>query len=404
MEYRDIQDFFEIHLKHLKIDKNLMKKLRTFRYGWATKNDDYIDFLGSNLYGVHMIRFSELDDEKLMHDVLKIRDYKALQKDIFNVKLIEKKYKVASNIIYQTLMYIGHKYVRSKLPADDKRDGVREVCLIMQYKMFTSLYSRRFIFTTPEHIAHTVYNKLSHKFLIKQLNSWQELFEYRVNICMDKATVNNEQLRKYDSKESINLLSAIQTKTRGAVNEVHSVFIDVLENDEAINSTSSTYIGGENDLEQGVDVTVSVGTYINRIKSIAQHKHDFIDMETIDLVSSMFGNLEKDLIIKFIKCMSDDDFIEHDKLNNIIDKVMLISFNYLQRSNINIAERKYIPKALVNIRFYWSSSKVRNQEMKDVKNELYNLSKICTGRKTNWLLITIVLSYITYLFLRSLKE
>lgn len=92
-KYKDVDDFFKKNLK-VKIDKNLIHELKMFRLKWSTKGDDYIDFLGSNLTGVYKVRFSSLDDNFLMNDVLLIDDISKLQDDFYSVPGILKKYKI----------------------------------------------------------------------------------------------------------------------------------------------------------------------------------------------------------------------------------------------------------------------------------------------------------------------
>jgi len=131
-KYKNIKIFFQHQLEHIKFDKNLIKRLKTFRYEWSTKSDDYIDFLGSNLLGTQAIRFSSLDDTKLFENVYNLRHLDKMQEDIFNVYLMEKKYRVASNIVYQTLMYTAHRFLHNKeLSKDEQLEGVKEVCLII---------------------------------------------------------------------------------------------------------------------------------------------------------------------------------------------------------------------------------------------------------------------------------
>jgi len=404
-KYTDIKDFFNHHLKDLKIDKKLIKQIKTFRFNWSTKSDEYIEFLGSNLLGVHQIRFSILDDDTLMKEVLGLEDYKEMQEDIFNVKDMSRSYKVASNIIYQTLMYIGHVILKDKkLSKDDKYTGVREVCLIMNYKMFSSRYARYFPYSVPEHIATTVYNKLNNKFLIKRLDSWQDVFDYRVDICLDKKEPDNHKLIKFDTLSSIRLISSIHTKINANFKEIAAILYEVLDSDEIIKEESSTFVGGENDLKQVVEKTTGTLSYITNLKTIAQQPNDFIDLETLNIVHTLFKNVNAEDILKILRHMSDSDVVDNKTVTDLVESILSISFNYLQRNNINIENREEIPKALIAVRFYFSSSKVENKEMDKIKKFLYKEVKKATGRNTKWYLITVTLSYILYVFLRSLKK
>jgi len=404
-EYKDIQDFFKIHLKHLKIDKKLIKDLKNFRYHFMNKNDETIAFLGSNLLGVHKIVFSNLDDDKIMNEVLKIKDYKEMQKDIFNVNGIEEKFKVASNIIYQTLMYISNRFLNNKqLSKSDIEAGLKETCLIMEYKMFTSLYFKYFPYQTADIVATTVYNNLSHKYLIKQLDNWQELFIYRYKHCIDKKTITYTYLKKYDTKSSIAIISGIQTKLRNNVKEIYKELIKVIEKGDIFQIEKGSYIGGENNLKQVSDKTVGTNIYITNMIGIMQQSHELIDLDIVTIVKNLFKNIDDKDITGLLKDITDDEFINRNELESLVEEILTISFSFLQKSNINIEQREYIPKALVNLRFYWSSSKVKNEDMTMVKNKLYKLAYKSTNRKTNWFLITLTLIFILYVFLRSIKK
>jgi len=405
-KYKDIKMFFKTNVPDLKASKSMTRQLKEFRLNWSTKSDEYIDFLGSNLLGVHKIVFSALDDDMLMIDVLNVTNRDILQKDIYNVPGVKKNFKIASNIIYQTLTYLGHLYEIDKtLTRDDKDAGIKEICLLIQYRMFSSLYYNNFKFTVPESIATTVYNNLSHKFLIKQVNSWQEAFMHRVDNCLNPKNPMYKRFVKLDTLDSIRILSGIQTKLRGQIKYIYRVLAKVTEESSAVIQESSTFTGGENNETQMKSLTGGAGRYINNIKSIALQTNDFIDIETVDIVTSLFNNIEKDTVYKFLKCISNPDKIKDtDKLLKVVEDIILISFEYLQRSDINIEKREYIPKALILIRYYFSSSKVKNETMTNIKDYLATEAKICTGKKTSWVLTTLALIYINYIFLRSLKD
>ena len=404
-KYKDVKVFFKEKLGEYKISSNLTKDLKNFRLDWSTKDSDYIDFLGSNLLGVHNINFSILDDDKLMNVVLKIKDYKELQSEIYLVKDIEKNFKIGSNIIYQTLMYIAYLYhTDKKMNHREKEAGIKELCLIMQFKMFSSIYGHYFKWRPSEAIATAVYNKLSHKFLIKQLGTWQEVFEFRASSCLDKRELNYKRLNKYDSETSVRLITDIQIKLKEQIKHIYKVLVDITENKEGIIQESSTFVGGENGDEQIVDLTGGIGSYINNVKTIAFIPNDFLDSELITIVSSLFKNVNRDLIYTFLKYMSDNDKKDAKDIIEYIEKSLLITFNYLQRNNVNIEKREYLPKALMMIRNFWAASKVKNEEMIDVKEFLVKEAFKCTGKKTNWVNVTLALSYVVYIFLRSLKK
>jgi len=416
-KYESIKDFFEHWLKGMKFDKELYLKLRNFRLAWSTKNDEYIDFLGSHLLGVHDISFSSIDDDNLL-SIYGIDDLETFQKDFYNVKGIIKSHKVASNVIYHLLTYTTHKFLTNKkLKEKERITFASEPCLIMQYKMFTSVYNHYFKYKVNEAIAETVYNKLTYKYIIKQVNSWQETFTRRTLDCVSPKGPNYKRLIRYTTEDAIRVVIDIQTKIRSSIKTIYNVLIKVLEEGDIIQSDQATFVGGEKEEKQVKDIETGQHRYINNILHIAYSPNDFIDMNAVKIVDNMVSNVNSDLIIKFLKCMTSREFVEEygnkfkkilgdnikDPHTEVLKKILLIDIEYLQRYDININDKSKLPKMLVMIKNYWSSSKVNNEEMKKIKAFLANMAVVCTKKKTKWLITSLVIAYVTYVFLRSMR-
>ncbi len=415
--YESIKNFFEYWLKDIKFDKELYLKLRNFRLAWSTKNDEYIDFLGSHLLGVHDISFSSIDDDNLM-SIFEIDDIDTLQKDFYKVKGIIKSHKVASNVIYHILTYTTHKFLTNKkLKEKERITFASEPCLIMQYKMFTSIYNHYFRYRVNESVAETVYNKLTYKYIIKQVNSWQETFTRRALDCISPKGPNYKRLIRYTTEDAIRVVIDIQTKIRSSIKTIYTVLIKVLEEGDIIQSDQTTFVGGEKEEKQIKDIETGQHRYINNILHVAYSPNDFIDMNGVKIVDNMVSNVNSDLIVKFLKCMSNKEFIEEygnkfkkilgddikDPHTEVLKKILLIDIEYLQRYDINISDKSKLPKMIVMIKNYWSSSKVNNEDMKKIKSFLSNMAVMCTKKKTKWLITSLVIAYVTYIFLRSMK-
>ena len=402
MVYNNVLEFFNSYFYKLKFDKHLIKQLRNFRLRWSTKDDEYIEFLGSNLIGVHAIRFSKLDDEALM-SIYHISDIVKFQKDFYNVEGIDKNHKIGSNVIYHTLVYTAYRFLINKeLSEKDKEAGIKEACLIMEYRMFSSLYSHYFKYSVDENTALAVYEKLSHKFLIKKLGSWQDVFEYRAKDCTDKKATNRIKLLNYNTKNAELIVNDIQTKLRSLLNSIYEVLVEVVKNKSAIQTESSTYVGGEKD-EKQVSFKDNQSKYTNILQQISYNPNDFIIMDLVKVVDSLFTNTNQDLLLKMLRCMTNEEKNPPKQYFKIIEKVVSVSLDYLQKMNINIEDRSNIPRALVLIKNYWSGSKVKNRNIDIVKRYLQKKAKICSGKKTKWIISSLTIAFIVYLFLRMLK-
>jgi len=417
-KYQDVKSFMDETYKHISFDEKLVKKLSDFKLRWSTKDDDYIEFLGSGLYGVHVIRFSSLDDNDLMTNVYQLPNWNEVQKDFYNVKGINKKFKVASNFIYHTLVYTAYRFHKGNLPTKIKEKGILDACLIMIFKMVGSLYHHYFKYPVSEDIANYVYNKLSHKYLIKQKGTWIELFTYRARECIDKGSTNYRKLDRYTTEDACNIITDIQTKIRSAFVELNKVLVEVVKNGEKINMEKDTFVGGEKMEKQVKDVELSYHKLINNITDIAYKTNTFTNDRLVRVTSELFNNINEDLLYKMVKCSTyheAHDFkyiyklLKYDKKKvkdpyiKLLQDIITIDIDYLQRiDEINNIETR-LPIILVKIRNYWSSSKVKNDKMKAIKKYLYHLAIRCTGKKTSWLASALAIAFAVYVFLRSLK-
>jgi hypothetical protein len=66
--------------------------------------------------------------------------------------------------------------------------------------------------------------------------------------------------------------------------------------------------------------------------------------------------------------------------------------------------RSNILTMLVNIKGYWSSSSVKDPDVKHIKKYLYNLSKKALDKKTKFLLVTNSIGILLYVFLRAVAK
>jgi len=402
-KYKDIKSFFSYYLKDIKFDRTLINKLKNFRLEWSTKDEEYIEFLGSNLVGVHSIRFSSIDDENLL-SIFNIQDPKKLQEDLYKVNGIDKKWKVASNLIYQLLIYTAHRFLNNKeLSENERHNGVKEACLIMQYRMFSSLYSWYFKYAVDENTALTVYEKLSHKYLIKKLESWQDVFLYRVKMCLDKKSQFYNRILRLTTEDAVRIIIDTQTKLRSMLVSIYKVLVDVVKNKTTISTEDTTYVGGEKN-EKQIRERTNETVYISILKNIIYKPNDFLDNNLLYVVSSLFPNVKEKYIQDAIKCITNEKINKPKDMFKIIELVISINMEYLQRMNVSISNRANIPNALVLLRNYWSSSKVKNKDMDTVKKYFKKVLRKCMTVKTSWVISSLIIIIVIYMFLRMLKQ
>jgi hypothetical protein len=115
-----LADVFDEHFKHVKFDSKLARNIYLYQIGYINRNREHLEFFGSNLLGVHVVRFKDSDVLKLFEEVLDV-DFLSLSDDLKKVSSINQDYKVSSDVLNLTSMYLIHRFLTSSLIVDAAR-------------------------------------------------------------------------------------------------------------------------------------------------------------------------------------------------------------------------------------------------------------------------------------------
>lgn len=397
---KDIKDVFYYHLNGLNFDKELINKLNMFRLAWSQKDDIYIEFLGSNLLGVHPIRFSENDENNILVNILNI-DKNTLKTDIFNLEDIKKNWKITSNAANLTLMYLMHGFIKSDLSKELKEEALKLCYYIFAYKIMGSLIAWYFKFNVEIPIAKAVYERLSNRFLIKKYGTWQAVFEHRAADVLPGGT-HYRRLEELTTIDAMYALSDLQGRLREIVKYIYTVLIEVKNNNEKIYSTS--VIEKDEEGEQVKDNTNRPDMYVGYLRSVFNSKTDFINDDLVYLVTKINNKLDIDKFVQTLQYMSDNLQPKIGDKDDILEHTINITISYLRTKNIVGDYHSKAYEILMLMKGYWSSSSVKDVEVKYLKKYTYDIAEKATGKKTSWMLATISISVLLYIFLRSIYK
>lgn len=391
--YSDINNFFG---RYITVDNELMKRIKQFRMEWAIKkidsNTSNLDFLSGVTMGVQRVRFSTMDEGILFREVLRI-DGPVLQKELYRVKGINKDWAVSRNIIYQTLLYI----IKEAEIRNYDVELIKEVYYVMAYKMITSMLSTRFKdFTLDPRIANLVVEKMSGKFILKQLGSWHKYFEYRASFILPGSKLAEKMMKKYDVELSIDVLSYIQGTIKSTVNRVYSVIVEVYNSDNTIDT--NTMLKLENEEMVLSDLKSSYSKYsgiaLARVNSV-----DFVNDNYIYLLSEVSENLNVILFKTMLDNMSKKGLESIDDTKDIVDDIIKYAISYLVRIDKIHHVDNNIMSTLRQLRAYFGSSKIKEPEVINLKKRTMEIVNDNTSVKTSWILTTMNINLILYIFL-----
>jgi len=390
-KFKNIQEVCAHHIK-IKVDKKLYKKINNFRLSWAMKSDEYIEFLGSNLLGVNIVRFSKLDEEAFMVDILNV-DSKAFQSDIKSLPEVDPNWKRVNVPIYMALTYLMHITANTKVEGFKQEDMIRELYLIFSYKAFSSLIYNGFKFPADRNLAISTYEKLSKKFLIKRFNNWQEVFEYRATDVTDPKSKQYKLVKEFTTLDAINLIQVLQDKLKKNFLKVYSVMVNTKNSGDIIKTVS--LIETTEDGENIKDLLERPDKYIVYLKSIISIRDDFVRSDIINIVTHIVTTLKEKQFKQLLIAISDNSEIAKP----IITKSIITTIEYLNnKKNLNTNDTL---ACITAIRNYWGYSKTLDKNTLEVKKELNAFISKYLKIKTKWVVSSLIIALILYVYLRA---
>jgi len=390
----DIKDVFKKHLPNIKFDKKLFKQLQRFRLGWGQKSDEYIEFLGGVLLGVNVVRFSSLDDEMLMVDILNI-DMKELKSDLKNLDGIDPNWKIATNPVYMTIMYLIHGYITKGELGKHNIDAMKELYYIFSYKVMSSLIYNSFKYPADKNVAIATYEKLSNRYIIKRVNNWQEAFEYRSKDVTDSKSKNYEYLKRFTTNDAVLAVNSLQSSHRETFKNIYRVMLEVINNNETIKTT--TLITSDEDGEALKDLTERPDKYIVYLNSIIDNESDFIKDTLIDYILSIFAKADKNKIIIALRKISNDSTFNKELTSIIIPTIL----KYLNRKNVTTDD---LYGTIIVIKNFLTTNIVIDKDIEKIKKKLHIFVKKELKINTRWVRTNIINIVIGYIFLRALVK
>lgn len=362
-----LSEVFNEHFQHVKFDKKLTKALYHYQVNYISQNREHIEFFGSNLLGVHVVRFKDSDVLKF-YDLLDV-DYYALVSAIRKVTTINHEYKVSGDVFNLTCMYLLYRVINSRDLADtDRLRGEYDIGLIFFYRCIAAILSYYFRYPADPKIAQSAYAKLSNKFLIKKLGSWHKVMEYRSKDLVDPKGNHFKQLSAFN--DDLGIVYAIndsQGRIRDLVKNYYAEFMKVHNEGESIGTTSGTYIDAEGE-ETIREKTKSVEAYVGYIRHTVIDANSFIKDELINVIVNINSNTSFRMIRQILLWISEhyNDGKKHQTIDDFLKLVVVHSF-YLIQHNISSTNTRDYAHILHNLKNLYLSTRSTDPELAKIR-------------------------------------
>lgn len=404
-----LRDLFDKHFKHVKFNQHLASQIYRFQVGFIHKNKDHMDFFGGNLLGCHTVRFMTAEINAFW-DIFNVDPYE-VNKDLGDLLISDQKgdkfpitnYKIAGDSFNQLCMYAMYRFLNTKELSKDRIErAVLDIGLIFNYRTIAVLITSWFTYAVDENLAKAVHSNLSARYLIKRLNSWQAVMEYRAEESNGVKGLYREYLKHLDDiDETIKMINDDYNRIKDIVLNIYSVIADTNSKQEAIHTTSMmiTDVEGEVVLKDQIN---HLDVYLTYMKRIVPERNSFIKNELVSVISKVMFTMQINGFMKTLEWISNNyNNKEKSTAESIIRLSLLESFKFLSELGSVSSNIKNLSKMLMTLKGCYSSSRSTDPELIELRNLTSDIINEATGKTNEQTVAAIRTGVFLYICLRA---
>lgn len=352
-----VRSVFETVGKDLKVDRALAKRVHDYQVGFRNLNQDHIAFFGSNLLGVHPLRFRPTDREDWFNEVLDI-DELDVEDGIAESPYISDDWKRASDAMNLSCVWLLHKVHHSSLTAKEKHSLSLDILLVLQYKFLGSLMAHYFPYPADEAVALATYARLSRKYALKVAGSWGNLLDTRAEDLLLPRSIHYRTVIDFNvDKDIAYMVNDIQGRLREIVKSMTKVFYDVKKEGGKIASDSIVdNIQGEQIIR---DRTRQYTTWIRYAHTVVNDRNSWVRDELVNVITDAIHTMPPKQFTEVLNWMAlNSNTAFKDKIETLISETLIYAFNLMQQNRTTFAKAGGVTPMLAKLRALYMASRM----------------------------------------------
>lgn len=396
-----IKTIFQEECAHLKIDHSFYKKICELEARFVNKKQEHIEFFGGTLTGVHVVRFTQDDFDRLFSDILEV-DEAILEERIHQLPDINPEFKISSNIFNIACVWIMHALETTPyLSPQQKHEGQVRICLYLNYRFLTSILYRYFKYPANPETAAATYAQLSYKYLLKAKGSWGAALRSRSEDVVSENSIHAKTIRKLDDDYGVvRMLNDVQGRIKDMVKNIYSIFIKVHEQGtKIVNSSALIETDGEMILK---DKSKSIGAYTRYIRTIIPDTPSFIRQELFNIIVNIMPTMPPHFLQTTLKWVSQNyHYIQDNRIERTVELIMEHAFEYLAEHKALLRQKNDIAGTLSKIRGTYISSRATDPKLMAIKDAVEGLIQEATRSKNHSVIAATRTGFCLYVILRA---
>lgn len=393
----------EKYTGHIKVDRNLAKRINLFANKFVNKNEDHINFFGSNLSGVYNVYFTTMDKNELMIDVLEDVEDAKIRKEIRALPYVGSSWVVATEPVTVVCMYMVYRFLNSDLPENIKRQAMIDCAMIVHFKFITSLMNHYFTYNVNVGTALATYSALSRKYTIKQEGTWYKTLERRVDDLLFQQDTWKKEIETFTpDSEIIKMLGDIQVRMRSMVKNIADVTYRLHDDGVGVDSNASTI-----DTDDGLkvrDVSRLQNSYHEYLLDIITEPKSLIKTELVHVIGEAVTTMPEPPLYDVLRYMSKRATEQDRQVNKLCKEVLIYVFGYLQKEGKSDQALNDLSMLIEKIKSLITASKTNDPAVLEMRKLSDNIVKKGCATRSPAALSGLRTGLILYIIIRTLTR
>lgn len=360
-DFNSIKAIFEAHGAHLTFDTRLADKINVYCKSFINKNDDHIQFFGSNLTGVYPVRMTSVDELEWIVDILGL-DNIEIKQQVKRLPHIKENWIRATDVFTLSGFWVVYRLLTSNLPIKVKEKAVHSAILNIHFKYISSIMAHYFRFNVDKAVAQAVYDRLSLKFRLKTEGSWLGLLEYRAKDLIAEKSIHYPTLLNLSPDEAIlYLITDTQGRMRDVVKNLWAVLAEVRQEEKR--GVNKAMIDLDGDLSVR-DVTAQLTPYKDYLMTISKEPNSFLKTEVVDIVCDVMPTMPPEDFKKAVQLLVVLRQKNNKKIEELLELTMVHVFDQFAKDRTLQKSIKDLPVLVTHMRGLYTAPRSKGDILK----------------------------------------
>ncbi|QQO90760.1 hypothetical protein pEaSNUABM42_00275 [Erwinia phage pEa_SNUABM_42] len=360
---------FDGVFKNVTIDRRLATKIRLYVSGVFNREGN-VEWFGSNLLGVHTIRFYDSDRNRLFDEVLEV-DEDLLEAEIAQTKTINADWAVAGNTFNLTIAYMIHA-MYPKFSDKEIYGAAVDLVKLLQFKFYSSIYYHFFPKPVDLPAAEAAYSMLSLKFDIRRMGNWGLHMTDRAEYFVSKECPHYNEVKAFNHPDLlIRFITDLNTRTKQTVKDYYAVLDAVRRSNARVLSQSSRIdLDGESIIRDKVTaLNTAKQTLIDSSYDINNFYKEELARVALEMVPKASPVAMKTVLFYIASLPLGK---QRSEVESIMNDALAHAFDLIVTNRINFKDVAFL---LNRMRALYQSSKSTNEYVLSLRDRLEKLVK-----------------------------